>query len=347
LLAGFATTGPGQFELSIEASKKAIALDPDHTLAYASLGFSQLHAGRVADAEATVQQTAERRLDAPDLVLQRYFIALVKSDGEGMKREVAQAKGKRGLEDWMSHVEALVLARSGQLREARRMARVAVDVAQQAGQRERAAFFEAATAVWEGFFGNAAAARRGASAALALTTGRDVTYAAAFALALSGEASRSRALAHDLEKRFPEDTSVRFSYLPSLRALFSLNAGEAATAIELLQASTRFDLAVPGVTFNGFFGGLYSVYVRGRAYLAANQPGEAAKEFQRILDHPGIVFGDPMGAMARLHLGRALALSGETAKAKAAYEDLLSLWSDADAETSLLTQARAEYARLR
>ena len=157
-------------------------------------------------------------------MLLRYFIAFLKGDSEGMRREAAQARGRPGAEDRMAHLEALVLARSGRLQEARRMSRLAVDLAQQAGRRERAAMFEGGAAVWEGFFGNAAAARRSATDALELATGRDVEYAAAFALALSGESSRSRALADDLERRFPEDTSVRFSYVPTLRALISLNA---------------------------------------------------------------------------------------------------------------------------
>ncbi len=276
----------------------------------------------------------------------RYFVALLKGDSAGMRREAAQAKGKHGAEDWMSHAEALVLARSGRLQDARRMSRLAVDLAQQAGQRERAAMFEAAAAVREALFGNAAAARRSATDALELATGRDVEYAAAFALALSGGLSRSRALADDLERRFPEDTSVRFSYLPTLRALFSLQAREPVVAIQLLQASARFDLAVPGIAFNGFYGALYSVYVRGEAYLAAHQPAEAATEFQKIIDHRGIVLGDPMDAMARLQLGRALARSGDTVRAKTVYEDFLNLWNAADSDISLLKQARAEYAKL-
>ncbi len=207
--------------------------------------------------------------------------------------------------------------------------------------------FQAGAAAWDAFFGNTAAAKRSATDALGLSTGRDVQYAAAFALALSGEQSRSRSLTDDLERRFPEDTSVRFSYLPTLRALFALNAHQPEAAIQLLQASTRFDFAVPGIAFNGFFGALYSVYVRGEAYLAANQPEEAAKEFQKILDHRGIVLGDPMDAMARLQLARALALSGDTVKAKTAYQDFLSLWNAADPDTALLAQARLESARLR
>ena len=227
------------------------------------------------------------------------------------------------------------------------MSHLAADLAQQSGERERAALFETAAAVWEGLYSNASEARRIATDANALGTGRDVEYAAAFAFALSGEFSRSRALADDLEKRFPEDTSVRFSYLPTLRALFALNAREPGTAIQFLRDAVRFDFAVLGIGFNGFFGALYSVYVRGEAYLAAHQPAEAATEFQKIRDHRSIVLGDPMDAMARLHLARAFALSGDTAKAKNSYEDLLNLWKAADADVPLVNQARAEYAKLR
>ncbi len=346
LSSGLASTGPGKFELSIEEAKKAIALDADQIPAYSSMAFSYIYLNRLLDAEATIQRASERKLEGPDFLLLRYFIALLTGDSDGMRREAAQSSGKQGVEDWMSHIQALVLARSGQLHQARQMSRVAVDVAQQAGQRERAAMFEAAIAVWEGFFGNAAAARRSATDALELSTGRDVQYAAAFALARSGESSRARTLADDLERRFPEDTSVRFSYLPTLRALSFLNAGEPATAIELLRAPARFDLALPGIAFNGFFGALHSVYVRGEAYLAAHQAAEAAAEFQKILDHRGIVLGDPIDAMARLQLGRALAQSGDTAKAKTAYEDFLNLWNAADWDISLLKQARAEYAKV-
>ena len=246
----------------------------------------------------------------------------------------------------ISHVEALVLARSGRLQEARRTSAVAVDIAQKAGQRERAALFDAATAVWEAFYGNAAAARQKVTTALDLARGRDVDYAAAFALVLSGDVARSRALADDLAKNFPEDTSVQYMYLPTLRALFSLNAHDAAAAIQSLQTASRFDLAVGGIGFNGYFGGLYPIYVRGEAYLAAHQPAEAAAEFQRILDHRSIVLVDPMDAMARLQLARALALSGDTVKAKSAYNDLLTLWKDADPKIPMVNEARAEYAKL-
>jgi tetratricopeptide (TPR) repeat protein len=219
-------------------------------------------------------------------------------------------------------------------------------MAQQAGQKEKAATYQAAEAVWQAFFGDGPAAKRSATAALQLSNGRDVEYSTAFALALAGDLPRAQSLADDLERRFPEDTSVQFNYLPALRALFALNHSEPAKAIELLQVAVPYELAVPAVDFNAFFGGLYPVYVRGLAYLAAHQGAEAAAEFQKILNHRGIVVSDPIGALAHLQLGRAYTLQGDTAKAKAAYQDFLVLWKDADPDIPILKQAKAEYAKL-
>ena len=280
------------------------------------------------------------------MLLIPYFVAFLKGNDDELRRTAAVARKSPATEDIISHLEALALARSGRLQDARRMAAVAVEIAQRSGRRERAGLFEAARAVWEAFYGNAAAARQSATKALELGRGRDVDYAAAFALALAGDLPQSRALAEDLAREFPEDTSVQFMYLPTLRALFSLNARDPAAAIQALQTASRYDLALGGVGFIGRFGGLYPIYVRGLAYLAARQPAEAAAEFQRILDHRSIVLVDPMDAMARLQLARALALSGDTVKAKSAYNDLLTLWKNADPEIPVLKEARAEYARL-
>jgi hypothetical protein len=184
-------------------------------------------------------------------------------------------------------------------------------------------------------------------AVLELSKDRDVEYGAAFALALSGESSRSQTLANDLERRFPEDTSVRFTYVPAIRAVLALNHGEPSRAIELLQIAVPYDLGAPlcGAP-PGFFGMFYPVYVRGQAFLAAHQGAEAAAEFQKILDHRGMVVSDPIGALARVQLGRAFALSGDKTKAKTAYQDFLTLWKDADPDIPILKQAQAEYAKL-
>jgi eukaryotic-like serine/threonine-protein kinase len=187
---------------------------------------------------------------------------------------------------------------------------------------------------------------RRATAALELSKGRDVEYGAAFAMALAGDSSRTRALADDLDKRFPEDTSVRSSYLPVLRALLATIGREPTKALEALQAAAPNELGVPLSWYNGSFGQLYPVYVRGHAYLYAQQGDEAAAEFQKILDHRGIVASDPIGAVARLQLGRALVLSGDKTKAKAVYQDFLKLWKDADPDIPILQQAKAEYASL-
>jgi len=187
---------------------------------------------------------------------------------------------------------------------------------------------------------------RARPAALELAKGRDVEYAAAFALALFGESAEAQKLAADLEKRFPEDTPVQFEYLPTLHALSALAHQAPSDAVERLQRAVPYDLAVPGTLFFGKFGGLYPAYIRGKAYLAAGRGQEAAAEFQKVLNHRGIVLADPIGALAHLQLGRAYVVSGDITKAKSAYQDFLALWKDADPDLPVLKQASAEYAKL-
>jgi tetratricopeptide (TPR) repeat protein len=336
----------GKYEKAIEESKRAIELDPDSAVGYSQLASNYECLGRLKEAENTLQRASVRKLEIPDFLVQRYDIAFLKADKTGMEREAVLGRGESGGEDWISDHEAFVLAYSGRLQDAKRTSRRAADLAQQSGQRERAALYETGAALWEAFFGNAPAARQSATAALELSKNREVEYGATFALALAGDSVRSQTLADDMERLFPEDTSVRFSYVPAVRALVALNHGELSKAIELLQVTGPYDLGVPRSTFHGFFGALYPAYVRGLAYLAAHQGAEAATEFQKILDHRGIVVSDPIGALARLQLGRALTLSGDKIKAKAAYLDFLTLWKDADPDIPILKQAKAEYAKL-
>jgi tetratricopeptide (TPR) repeat protein/predicted Ser/Thr protein kinase len=346
LLSGFMSQGLGDYERSIAEAQKAIALDPDHTPSYENLAYSYFYLDRLSEAEKTVQRASERKLEIPESLLLRYYVAFLKGDRAAMDREVALATGKPGAEDWMAHSEALVLAHSGQLQLARNISRHAVDLAEQAGQRERAATYETGVAASEAVFGNASAAKRDALAALELSKGRDVEYGAAFALAVAGDFSRSAVLANDLEKRFPEDTSVLFNYLPTLRGLFALNRGEPAKALDLLQVAVPREQAISAIAFLGFFGSYYPAYVRGEAHLALRQGAEAAAEFHKILDHRGLVAADPIGALAHLQLGRAYALSGDKTKAKTAYRDFLTLWKDADPDIPILKEAKAEYAKL-
>jgi tetratricopeptide (TPR) repeat protein len=177
--------------------------------------------------------------------------------------------------------------------------------------------------------------------------GRDADYGPAFALELLHESAQARKIEADLQKRYPEDTSVQFSYLPSLWALDALQKGDTAKALGMTEVATPYDLAIPATALytGSFFGVLYPVYVRGLAYSRMGRPREAAVEFQKILDHPSIMLNDPIGPMARLQLARALAAAGDHAKSAATYKDLLTLWRDADPNLPVVQQARAESAR--
>jgi serine/threonine protein kinase/tetratricopeptide (TPR) repeat protein len=346
LFAGLALGSTGQYELAIAKTEKAIALDPDSNPAYVNRANNQVRLNRLDDALLTVRRAAERKIESATWLLIPYFVAFLNGTDDELARSAAIVRKSPGAEDIIPHLEALALARSGQLRDARRTSAVPVEIAERAGRSERAGLFEAARAVWEAFYGNAAAARQGAARALKLGRGRDVDYAAAFALALSGDLPQSRALAEDLARELPEDTFVQYMYLPTLRALFAMNTRDPAAAIQALQIASRYDLALGGVGVIGWFGGLYPIYVRGMAYLAARQPAEAAAEFQRIVDHRSIVLVDPVDAMARLQLARALALAGDTVKAKSVYIDLLTLWKNADPRIPVVEAARAESTRL-
>ena len=336
----------GKYEKAAEQARKLIEIDPDFPVGYLQLAFNYQFLDRLGEAEAVCRRASERKLDMPDLFPTRYDIAFLKRDKAGMEREVARAKGLPDAEELISLREGFVLAYSGRLQQARKKSQHAVDLAQQTGQRGKAALFVAARALLEAFVGNDREARRSAAAALELSKDRDVEYGAAFALALSGDSTRSQTLANDLEKRFPEDTEVRFTYVPAVRALLALKQ-DPKKAIELLQPAKPFDLGTPLCSAPAFFGVFYTVYARGEAYLAAHQGAEAAAEFQKILDHRTIVVSDPIGALAHLQLGRAYVLSGDSTKAKTAYLDFLNLWKDADADIPIFKQAKAEYAKLR
>jgi len=346
LLTGFATQGTGRYELCLEEAPKAIAIDPNVIFPYLNLVECNLYLERIDHAERAWQRAATLNSTFQDVPLFGYYLAFLKGDRASMDRQAAVARSRPGGEESISHIEALVLARAGRLEAAATMARRAVDVAGRAGRREGVALYEAAPAVWNAFFGDATAARQHAAAALQRSRGRDAQYAAAVALALAGDMTQAQPLAADLEKRYPEDTSVQSNYLPTLRALFSLHAGQPSQAIEQLQTARSYEFADPAINFRAYFGALYPVYVRGEAYLAAHRPADAAVEFQKILNHRGLLLADPMGARARLQLGRAFALAGDAAKAKAAYQDFLTLWKDADPEIPILRQAKAEYGKL-
>ena len=350
LLAGGIYPSIGKREESVEEAKIALDIDPDFSIGYSLLADGYLALERTAEAEQTLQQASERKLDIPDFNVQRYIIAFLKDYKTGMEQELALPRQKPGVDEWMSNAEAFVSAYSGHLQKARKMSQRAADLARKAERRDSEALYEADAAMREALSGNVWAARQRAGDAVELSRSRDVEYGAAFALALSGDSSRSQGLTEDLSRRFPEDTIVRFTYVPTIRALVALNHSQPSKAIELLQTAIFYEGGTPiegGSEFLLGAGSLYPAYVRGLAYLAAHHGVEASAEFHKILDHRGIVLCDPIGALAHVQLARASALSGDKTKAQSAYQDFLTLWKDGDADVPIFKQAQSEYAKLK
>jgi len=347
-LAAFTTQGSGHYDKAAEEGLKAIELDPDYAIGYTNVAFAYIYQNRPSEAEAVLRKASERRIEVAQFSLCRYFIAFLRNDQAVMEREMTDRQAKLETQGFFEHQEALTSAYEARLKVAARLSDRAVLLSRQAGLRERAAQFEGARAVWNALFGIREEGQRNAAAALALYRNRDADYGPAFALALLHQSAQAHKIVVDLEKRYPEDTSVQFSYLPALRALEALNQGDPSKALEMTQVATPYDLAIPGTAFydGSFFGALYPVYVRGLAYSRMGRHREAAAEFQKIIDHPGIVLNDPIGPMARLQLARALSASGDRAKSAAAYKDLLALWRDADPDIPVVEQAKAESARL-
>jgi eukaryotic-like serine/threonine-protein kinase len=342
MLSGYPNKAAGRFEEAIAEGRKAIELDPDFAIAYFNIAVNNVYLNRLDEAENVLRLAAGRGLEIDEFLMLEYDIAFLRGDRAGMERVAGRARQRSRGETWISNKEAFALAYSGHLQWARVMSRRSVDNARQEAMPERGGAWEAAASIREALFGNGAEATTRALAAFALSKDREVEYCAAYAMALSGETSQAQGMADDLARRFPENTVVRFSYLPVLRAQLALDHGDAAKAIEELQVAAPYEVGAA----RAFCGALHPVYVRGEAYLAMAKGQLAAAEFQKILDHRGVVVSDPVGALVHLQLGRALALSEEKAKAKTAYEDFFELWKSADSDIPILKRARAEYMNL-
>jgi serine/threonine protein kinase len=345
-LSGIIDPPLGKYEKAVEEGKQAVRLNPDFPVSYDVLMASEIALNRLDEAKATYGQAVQRKLDSGSFLHDApYQMAFLQNDAAGMAKQVAWSVGKPGNGDELLGLEADTAAYFGRLREAREFSRHAMDLAEQEKEKEAAATYSVLSGLREALFGNAEEALRHTNLAMERSAGRDVHYGAALAFAYAGDNRRAQALADDLTKRFPEDTLVQFNYLPTLRAKYAVSRGNASEAVEALRAAAPIEL---GQTTSSAYSwtALYPIYVRGEAYLAAHQGGEAAAEFQKILDHRGIVLNEPIGALAHLQLGRAYAMAGDYAKAKAAYLDFLTLWKDADPDIPILKQAKAEFAKL-
>jgi eukaryotic-like serine/threonine-protein kinase len=321
----------GRDQDALPAYLEAARLDPTAALNYIFVAADYVRQNRLDEAVTTIQQARARQANSPGFTPILYAIDFLRNDTHGMAQEASRLSPGNKLS-----TEASTAAYAGQLAQSREWTQSAITSATQAGAKDAAAGLEATAALREALFGNFAEARTEATEASRAPAGSATEGTAALGLALAGDGPQAQKLAADLNRRFPEGTFVQSSYLPMIRAVLALNQGKPQEAIEDLRAASTYEL-----------GNVFApIYVRGEAYLSARQGAEAAKEFQRIVDHPGIVANDPIGALAHLGVGRGWALAGDKAKARTEYQNLLALWKNADPNIPLLKQAKAEYAKL-
>jgi len=335
----------GQNERAVEESVEGIRLRPDFAIAYGFGIRAYTAVDRYDEAKATYAQTLERKLHTPFIDRVMYELAFAENDAVGMAQHAAKLEALPRFGHQMLSMEGDTGAYFGHLKDAREFNRRAMDNAQRAGEKDAPALYSVTSGLREAWFGNIDEARRRASLALKVSTGRDLQYFAALAFAYARDDARAKVLADDLAKNYPEDTIVQFNYLPTVRGRLALNRGDAFVAIASLGVAVPYELGGTRA-IDPKWTAMFPVFVRGEAYLAAHKGSEAAAEFQKILDHRGLVLNQPIGALAHLGLGRAYVLQGDIPKAKAAYQDFLTLWKDADPDIPVLRSAKAEYTKL-
>ena len=335
---GYLYKNLGQYDKAIWEFQKASRLGSAETVPYVNLALAYIAENRMNEAEKVVKQAQERNLAPDSLHYVLYILAFRKGDKLGMEQQVAWGEGKSGDEDRLLNAQSDTEAYFGHMVKARELTRRAVNSALRRGAKSAAAFWQVGGAEQEADSGNADEAKSGVAAALALDTGLEVKLLAAFTLARVGGTSRAKTLVDELEKAYPSNTTLNLYFLPSIKAAIELSSDRPAEAIVLLESAKSYELSGEW--------NLAPVYVRGQCQLKVKDGTAALAEFQKILDHPGIVLNQSIGALAHLQIGRAYAMQGDTAKAKAAYQDFLTLWKDADPDIPILKQAKAEYARL-
>jgi len=332
----------GQYEKAVTETQYGLRLEPS-IVGYGNLVGDYLALNRLDDVKKTIEQALRAKFEGDTLHWGIYQLAFLTGDAAEMERQLAWAAGKPGSEDILLSFQSDTEAYYGRLVKARDFSRRAVDAAVRNDSRETAALWQVNAALREAEFGNAAAAKQDVAAAVTLSPGRDVKMFATLTLARVGETARAKAIVEELEKSYPSETVLKVYWLPTIRAAIELNANNPTQALVFLEAAAPYELGKPP-QFQ--LGTLYPAYIRGLAQLMAHNGSAAATEFQRIIDHRGIVLNFPLGALAHLQLGRAYAMSGDTAKAKTAYQGFFALWKDADPDIPILKEAKAEYAKL-
>src|SRR6266404_1201296 len=334
----------GQYEKSLEEFRTTQRLAPNDAVTLSNLLSVLVNLNHVNEARAIAAEASSKKVDSAGIRFALYQLAFLQSDGAGMADQVSWSADRPGDDAVMLYYEADTAAYHGQLNKARELSRQAVAAAERARRKERAAGFVAAAALREALFGNGAEAKRTAMIALKPSNARDVQFVAALALAMVGDRGKAVEFADGLKSGFSQDTIVQFNYLPAIYAQIALFDGSAERAAELLRGASPYELGL--ATSSNYSTYVYPVYVRGQALLAQHQGAAAATEFQKIVNWPGVVLNEPIGALAHLGLARARAMNGDTAEARASYNDFLSRWRDADPDIPILIAAKAEYAKL-
>jgi DNA-binding winged helix-turn-helix (wHTH) protein/tetratricopeptide (TPR) repeat protein len=331
----------GQRENGIPQFEEALRLSPESAINYGNVAVIDIALGRLNDANATVNAAQARGLESIIIHEVRYSMAFLRSDSPEMERQVAWAAGRLGEEDQLLSAHSDTQAYYGRLQKARELSRRAVESAIRGDAKETAATWEMNAALREMEIGNARLAKQGAQKAQSLAPTRDVQVLVALVWARIGDPSRARALIAELESKNPFNTVIKAYWLPTLKASLELRAGNPQAAIRRLQVALPYELGEAAYVSN-----MYPAYLRGQAYLLAHDGSAAAAEFKKLLDHPGIVQNDILGALTHLQLARAKAALGDKDGARKQYNDFLSLWNGADPDVPVLKEARAEYAKL-
>jgi serine/threonine protein kinase/tetratricopeptide (TPR) repeat protein len=333
----------GQFERAAAVTREALRLEPASILGYNNLGVAYFSMNRLDEAKSTFDEALARKLDGPYLRQSMYYLDFLRNDAPGMQQQFAWAMGKPGAEDILLSAESDTQADHGHLQKSRQLSAQAEESAKRNDSKETAAFWQGNAALREVEFGNAADGLKQAREALALAPGRDVKVETALALARGGDVAAAQKLVDALNQEFPLDTLMQNYWIPTVQAAIALQRHDSAKAVETLRASIPYELADPPPFSSGT---MYPVYLRAQAYLGSGNGALAAAEFQKIVDHPGVIGNFPLSALSHLGLGRARTLARDSAGARTAYQDFFALWKDADLDTPILKQAKAEYAKL-
>jgi eukaryotic-like serine/threonine-protein kinase len=337
---GFIYSALGQYDKSLAETEEQQRLEPS-IVGYGNLAGTYINMNRMKEARQTLEEAQQKNFDGLTIRGDLYSLAFLSGDTAEMDRDVAWGAGRPGEEDQMLTAHADTQAYYGRMEKARDLARRAADSAVRSDAKETGALWIAIQALREAEVGNAVTARQDVTRALALAPGRDVKVISAMALARTGETTQSRTTLEALQKSEPTNTYLKVYWFPVIEASIAMAQQAPDRAVIALEPALPYELGgpPPGIS-------MYPAYIRGLAYLAQKNGPAAAAEFQKFVDHPGIIQNSILGSLAHLQLARAYVISGDTAKAKTAYQDFLTLWKDADPDVPILKEAKAEYAKL-